>query len=114
MLNLTFLLLGLKKKQKRKEKDGIYSVPNLKLDRTTVDGDHASSELDTNGEIMHGLESLVSELQEQTRFPYTCITPNYYSPTKKERQKKTCLMTKYETCVSDDDVLEEVVVRHGR
>ena len=89
MLNLTVLLLGFsKKKKKRKEKDGTYSVPNLKLDRTTVDGDHASSELDTNGEIMHGLESLVSELQEQTRFPYTCITPNYYSPTKKERQKK--------------------------
>ena len=37
-----------------------------------------------------------------------------HPPKKKDRKKKICLMTKYETCVSDDDVLEEVVVRHGR
>lgn len=63
--------------KRERERDGNYGIPNLELDRTGVDGDHASTEFDTNGEIMNRLESLVRELQEQAWFPYTCITPNY-------------------------------------
>ena len=49
-------------------------------------------------------------------FPTPVSHPIIIHPPKKKdrKKKKTCLMTKYETCVSDDDVLEEVVVRHGR
>jgi hypothetical protein len=30
-----------------------------------MDGDHASSEFNTDGEIMNGMESFISEFQEQ-------------------------------------------------
>jgi hypothetical protein len=36
-------------------------VPNLEL-----------AELDADGEVMHGLEPLVCELQQQARLPHTC------------------------------------------
>jgi hypothetical protein len=42
-----------------------YGVPNLKLNWAGIDGDHASSKFNTDGEIMNRLESFVSELQEQ-------------------------------------------------
>lgn len=62
-------------------------VPDLQLDGLVVDRDHASPEFDANSQIMDGLKPLVRELQQQARLP--------------------------NTCVSDDDVLEEVRVRHG-
>jgi len=62
------------------------SVPNLKLDGLVINSDHASSELDANGEVMHWLEPLVRKLQQKARFPHPCI-PNY-------------------------DVLEQIRVRH--
>ena len=40
-------------------------VPNLELDGLVVDGDHAGAELDADGEVVHGLEPLVRELQQQ-------------------------------------------------
>jgi hypothetical protein len=43
------------KKEKRKQEESTYAM----------DGDHASSEFNTDGEIMNRLESFVSELQEQ-------------------------------------------------
>jgi len=74
---------------KKKLKTKAYGVPNLELDGTAVDGDHASAEFNTNGEIMHRLEPLVRELQEQARFPYACTTPNHTPlsppPTKKRK-----------------------------
>ena len=42
-----------------------YGVPNLEFEGASIDGDHASTELDTNGEIVDWLEPLVSELQKQ-------------------------------------------------
>jgi hypothetical protein len=47
-------------------------VPNLELDGLVVDGDHAGAELDADGEVVHGLEPLVRELQQQARLPHAC------------------------------------------
>lgn len=49
-----------------------YSVPNLEFNWPAVNGDHTSPKLDSNSEIMHWLKPLVSELQQQTRFPHSC------------------------------------------
>uniref|UniRef100_A0A6B0UML4 Putative secreted protein n=1 Tax=Ixodes ricinus TaxID=34613 RepID=A0A6B0UML4_IXORI len=38
-------------------------VPNLQLNLFPVDSDHAGSELDSNGQVMYGLETLVRKLQ---------------------------------------------------
>ena len=47
-------------------------VPNLELDGLVVDGDHAGAKLDADGEVVHGLEALVRELQQQARLPHAC------------------------------------------
>lgn len=44
-----------------------YRVPNLQLDLFVLNVDHARAELDADCQIMHGLEALVRELQQQTR-----------------------------------------------
>lgn len=43
-----------------------HRIPYLQLDLLVVDGDHARTELHSNGEVMDGLKALVRELQEQT------------------------------------------------
>jgi hypothetical protein len=43
-----------------------YRVPNLKLNLFVVNGDHARPKLHANGKVMHRLEALVGELQEET------------------------------------------------
>ena len=40
-----------------------------KLDLLVVYRDHARTKLDADGEVMHWLEALVRELQEQARLP---------------------------------------------
>lgn len=47
-------------------------VPDLKLDLLAVDGDHACSELHANGQVVHRLESLVRELEQQTGLAHAC------------------------------------------
>lgn len=42
-----------------------HRVPNLQLDLLAIDIDHSSPKLHTNGEIVHRLEALVSELEEE-------------------------------------------------
>ena len=42
-----------------------HRVPDLKFDLTVVDVDHARAELNSNGEVVHWLESLVRELEEE-------------------------------------------------
>ena len=63
------------------------SVPDLQLYLFGVDGDHAGSELHSDGEVVHRLEPFVGELEEETGLS--------------------------DSRVSDDDVFEEVSVRHG-
>lgn len=46
-------------------------VPNLQFDLFAVYGDHASPEFNTDRQVVHRLESLVRELQKQTRFADT-------------------------------------------
>ena len=46
-----------------------HRVPDLQLDLLVVYRDHARAELDADGQVMHWLEALVSELQEQARLP---------------------------------------------
>lgn len=48
--------------------EGLLScgVPDLQLDLLVVDGDHPRAKLNSNGEVVHRLEPLVSELQQQT------------------------------------------------
>uniref|UniRef100_A0A7C8YIM5 Uncharacterized protein n=1 Tax=Opuntia streptacantha TaxID=393608 RepID=A0A7C8YIM5_OPUST len=41
------------------------SVPNLKLNGPSLNGDHPGTEFDTDSQIMHRLKSLVGELQQQ-------------------------------------------------
>lgn len=64
-----------------------YRVPYLQLDGLVFDRHHTRPEFHANGQIMHGLKPFVCELQQQTRLPNTCIT--------------------------DDDILKQVRVRHG-
>jgi hypothetical protein len=42
----------------------------LQLDVLGVDGDHARAELDANGQVMHRLEALVRELQQEARLAH--------------------------------------------
>mmetsp|Transcript_117814 Transcript_117814/g.175990 ORF Transcript_117814/g.175990 Transcript_117814/m.175990 type:complete len:274 (-) Transcript_117814:82-903(-) len=61
-------------------------IPDLKFDEFVVQVDHAGAELDSNRQIVDGLKSLVGELQQQTGLSDACVT--------------------------DDDVFEEIGVRH--
>ena len=49
----------------------IYGVPNLKLDKAAMDGEFASSEVNTDGEIVNRMESFTSTFREQVRFLYS-------------------------------------------
>mmetsp|Transcript_23456 Transcript_23456/g.69088 ORF Transcript_23456/g.69088 Transcript_23456/m.69088 type:complete len:208 (-) Transcript_23456:116-739(-) len=40
-------------------------VPDLQLDLLVVDGDHARPKLHADGQVVHGLEALVGELQQE-------------------------------------------------
>jgi len=62
-------------------------VPDLELDLFPLDVDHSGAKLDSDGQVMNWLETFVGKLEQQARFTDTCIT--------------------------DDDVLEQVGVRHG-
>jgi hypothetical protein len=44
----------------------------LELDVLAVDGHHARAELDADGEVVHRLEALVRELQQQARLANAC------------------------------------------
>ena len=46
-----------------------HRVPDLELDLLVVYRDHTCAELDADGEVVHWLEALVRELQEQARLP---------------------------------------------
>ena len=82
-----------------------HRVPDLELDLLPLDVDHASTELDADGEIVHRLEPLVRELEQQARLAH---------PWAKLRcREKTSSIWIPPTCVPDDDVLEQVAVGHG-
>lgn len=49
-----------------------HRVPYLQLDLLAVDVDHARAELHANREVVHGLEALVRELQQQAGLAHTC------------------------------------------
>ncbi len=42
-----------------------YSVPDLQLDLLPLDVDHPGAELHPDGQVVHRLEALVRELQEE-------------------------------------------------
>ena len=48
-----------------------HRVPDLQLYLLAVNVDHARAELDTNGQVVHRLESFVSELEQQAAFAWT-------------------------------------------
>ncbi|GER29523.1 lipid-transfer protein, partial [Striga asiatica] len=76
-------------------------VPNLKLNRPAVDGNHSSPKFNSDCEIMHRLEPLVGELKKQTRFSHTYR--------KRLRIAKGQMVQEggdSVTCVADDYVLE--------
>lgn len=94
-----------------------HRVPDLQLDLLVLDVDHARAELDADREVVHRLEALVRELQQQARLAHACgeaqpvsapasILLHFLhfasdSPAPPPR-----------TRVADDDVLEQVRVRH--
>ena len=43
----------------------VHRIPDLQLDLLVVDGDHPRPELHPDRQIVHRLEALVGELQEQ-------------------------------------------------
>jgi hypothetical protein len=49
-----------------------HRVPNLQLDLLAVDVYHPSAELNANGQVVHWLKALVSELEQQTRLAHAC------------------------------------------
>jgi len=53
-----------------------YRVPNLELEGLAVDGDHVGALFDADVDVVHGLEALVCELQQQARLPHACNTNN--------------------------------------
>ena len=56
------------------EQSFTHRVPDLKLDLLPLDVDHASTELDADGEIVHRLEPLVRELEQQARLAHPWAT----------------------------------------
>jgi hypothetical protein len=42
-----------------------HRVPYLQLDLLSINGDHARAKLHADGQVMHRLEALVCELQQQ-------------------------------------------------
>lgn len=49
-----------------------HRVPDLQLHRLLRDVDHARPKLHSNGEVVHGLEALVRELQQEAGLPHAC------------------------------------------
>lgn len=112
-------------------------VPYLQLDGFGLDGHQTCTEFDawnqpnvkikhrggrlyktfivanrTDGQVVDGLESLVRELQQQTRFAHSCnicqlVIMRARVPCKKSNRLKKL------TCVSDYDVFEQIRVGHG-
>lgn len=41
-----------------------HGIPDLQLDLLVVDIDHSGAKLNTNGQIVHRLESLIRELEQ--------------------------------------------------
>lgn len=61
-LNNTMKRAGKKRTEERSRTD---RVPNLEFDGLVVDGDHAGAKFNADSEIVHGLEALIRELQQQ-------------------------------------------------
>lgn len=110
-----------------------YRVPYLQLDGLVFDRHHTRPEFHANGQIMHGLKPFVCELQQQTRLPNTYVHSQQKKSTQNRRiqlaksfeqpqpaaekpqrlavkSKSKLLVT---TCITDDDILKQVRVRHG-
>ena len=49
-----------------------HRVPYLQLDLLSINVDHACAKLHADGEVVHRLEALVCELQQQARLPHAC------------------------------------------
>ena len=77
----------------------------MELDLLPLDVDHASTELDADGEIVHRLEPLVRELEQQARLAHPWAMLRF--------RKTSFIWVLRPTCVPDDDVLEQVAVGHG-
>ena len=56
-----------------KPSQSTHRVPDLELDLLPLDVDHASTELDADGEIVHRLEPLVRELEQQAGLAHPCV-----------------------------------------
>lgn len=80
-----------------------HRVPNLQLDLLPVNVYHASTELHSNGEVMDRLEALVGELEEEAGLANTCTDPEPLLD-----QKRKPVRPRTPTCVSYDNVLEEI------
>lgn len=50
-----------------------HRVPDLQLHVLVVDLDHASPKLHANRQVVHGLEALVRELQQQARLAHARV-----------------------------------------
>lgn len=50
-----------------------HRIPYLQLDLLAVNVDHPCPELHANGEVVHRLEPLVRELQQQAGLAHTCV-----------------------------------------
>jgi hypothetical protein len=51
-----------------------HGIPNLKLDRLLINGDGASTELDTNRQIMLWMKASIGELQQQAALSHSGIS----------------------------------------
>ena len=51
-----------------------YSIPYLQFDLLACYIDHSSSEFNTYGQVVFRCETLVCELQQQTRFANTSVS----------------------------------------
>jgi len=51
-------------------------IPNLQLNLLAADGDGATAELDTDGQIVDGLEALIGELKKEATLTDSSITDN--------------------------------------
>ncbi|KAL4581562.1 hypothetical protein LXL04_006085 [Taraxacum kok-saghyz] len=58
------------------EVENTYSIPNLKLNGSAINGDHTSTEFHSDSQVMNRLKPLVGELQQQARLSYTCKRAN--------------------------------------
>lgn len=102
-----------------------HRIPDLQFNLLIPDRHHPRPELDAYGEIMHVLKPFIGKLEQETRFTDACVTEririglsvsrfslSVRASSVRVRARARFFGTAERTRVADDDVFEQVRVRH--